>query len=453
MYSNVKFLTENGIEKGLMTEDIQLVDVKTERIRFLYRSATTAVVVNIFIAILTVWILWERVDHQRLLYWFGLLIVITALRAFGVYNFNKKAAHIDNISFLYYLFLAKSTLSGFVWGMSIWVFTPFSDVVTPILIVFVLGGLTAGAAAVLGSVLTVYFLYVAAIMLPITLWFYLQPSDTYSVMAIMLVVYMGAMMMAGYLYRKVLIKSITLSNDLVEAKNNAEVANQAKSKFLSSMSHELKTPLNSILGFAQLLEMDAKYLNKEQRESVGFILHSGHHLLDLVGDVLDLAKIEAGETEITIEDVNFNEIVAECMPLLQVELVNRQINFNNNIGNDDFVVRADSTKLKQVLLNLLNNAIKYNLQGGSVTLSCHENENNYLTIEISDTGKGIAKENQDKLFMPFERLGYENSETEGTGIGLIITKQIIDSIGGKIGFNSEEGKGSTFWVELPLVSS
>ncbi|MDH5592293.1 MAG: ATP-binding protein [Gammaproteobacteria bacterium] len=435
-------------------KSIQMDYVKVERIRFLYRGAMTAVNVNIGILILTLWLLWGQVEHDNLLIWAAAILVVTAFRAVSAYNFKHKSADIDDIKTWYWLFLCLSTTAGFTWGISIWIFSPYENIVTPVLLVFVLGGLTAGAAAVLGAVLTVYFSYVLAIMLPAAIWFFLQPIQNYFIMAIMLFVYIFTMMIAGYLYRKILIHSITLSKDLIEEKNRAEVANRAKTEFLSSMSHEFRTPLNAIIGFAQLLEMDAESpLNKHQRESVDFIENSGKHLLSLVDEVIDLAKIEAGKINITLQNVLLSSIVEECLPIVQTLAFKQQIKINiDDQAIKQYVLRADHIKLKQVIINLLNNAIKYNYQGGSVGVSCRKIKENYLRIEISDSGKGIPEEKKKLLFLPFERLGYEKSNIQGTGLGLILTKRIIDAMDGRVGYASKQGNGSLFWVELPLVT-
>lgn len=437
-----------------MVNDINLLDIKTERIRFLYQNAKTGLAVNLLLSSLVLYVLWEQVEQSLLLYWFLILTIFTCVRALGVYLFNKKTDYTVNIHAWYYAFIIKSTLSAFLWGMTIWWFSPYDNLVAPVSLIFAIGGLTAGAAATLGSVFTVYSMYTVTMMLPSVLWFYLQSSSAYSVMSTMLIIYIFAMMAAGYIYRKVLIKSIMVSNDLVEAKNSADVANQAKSKFLSSMSHEFKTPLNAILGFAQLLKMGDDTLDKEQHENVDFILMSGQHLLNLVNDILELSKIEANIINLTIEDVSINEIVNECISLVQESAQNQQISLNNTIKDEDatFIVLADRTKLMQAILNLITNAIKYNHEKGFVDLSCYKN-NDKLRIEITNTGNGISQENQEKIFTPFERLGYENTEVEGTGIGLVVTKQIVEAMKGQLGFTSRETKSTTFWIEIPLASS
>lgn len=239
---------------------------------------------------------------------------------------------------------------------------------------------------------------------------------------------------------------------LVKAKDEADNANLAKSKFLSSMSHELRTPLNAILGFSQLLEIDSeKALGPSQRDSVNHIVQAGNHLLNLINDVLDLGKIEAGKTHISISDIRMGQIIDRCFEMIQSLAIEKNIELNKSHDNMDAIVRADKTFVKQILLNLLSNAIKYNLPGGKITVSCSVRSANTLRIEVMDNGIGIPVEKQGELFIPFSRLGHELSGLAGTGIGLSVCKGLIELMEGNIGVKSEAKIGSTFWFELPLV--
>ena len=234
---------------------------------------------------------------------------------------------------------------------------------------------------------------------------------------------------------------------LIAAKDEAERANRAKSKFLSSMSHELRTPLNAVLGFGQLLEMDAT-LNAQQHDEVSEIIKAGQHLLEMITEVLDLSRVESGNIQLSIEPVNFGELAGMCLTLIQPLAQKRGIRLaHDHVA--EVVVRADSTRLKQILINLLSNAVKYNRDGGQIRLHTAPAQGDAVRIMVTDSGFGIPPERMAELFQPFNRLGAEGGTIEGTGIGLTISKRLVELMGGRIGVESEAGVGSTFWVELP----
>jgi CheY-like chemotaxis protein len=238
---------------------------------------------------------------------------------------------------------------------------------------------------------------------------------------------------------------------MLAARREAEEANQAKSEFLSRMSHELRTPLNAILGFGQLLSLEE--LPPEQRDSVDHILKAGRHLLELINEVLDISRIEAGRMDLSPEPVSVEDVLAEALQLIRPLAQDHGVRLEEASRRPELYVLADRQRIRQVLLNLLTNAVKYNTAGGSVTVTCDDREDGRLRILIADTGPGIEPEKLTRLFTPFERLGAEQSGVEGTGLGLALSKRLIEAMGGTIGMESAPGSGSTAWIELKVAES
>ena len=233
------------------------------------------------------------------------------------------------------------------------------------------------------------------------------------------------------------------------AKAEADDANKAKSNFLSSMSHELRTPMNSIIGFGQLLESNLhEPLTETQEKCVGYILKGGRHLLNLINEILDLTKIETGNIDLNKQYVIPHEVVSECMNLLQGAANERSLTLcDKKVIN--YGIMVDRFRFKQIMINLLSNAIKYNRDGGAVTCGCEGTVGGRVRVFVTDTGEGIPEDKITDIFSPFERLHAEKLDIEGTGIGLTISKQLVETMGGMIGCESTVGVGSTFWIEFP----
>jgi signal transduction histidine kinase/ActR/RegA family two-component response regulator len=238
--------------------------------------------------------------------------------------------------------------------------------------------------------------------------------------------------------------------DLETAREAADAANRSKSSFLSRMSHELRTPLNAVLGFAQVLDLDD--LDPNQQEAVDQILRGGKHLLGLINEVLDISRIETGDLALSAESVLVSDVVGETVDLIRplAEQRSIQLQADHHVCWDNHVF-ADRQRLKQILLNLLSNAVKYNRLHGTVTISCEQRDPTHLRIRVTDTGPGIRAEQLGQVFVPFERLGAERTDIEGTGIGLALSRRLAEAMGGTVDVESVPGEGSTFWVELPLV--
>jgi signal transduction histidine kinase/CheY-like chemotaxis protein len=240
---------------------------------------------------------------------------------------------------------------------------------------------------------------------------------------------------------------------LNEAMAAADKANHAKSDFLSAMSHELRTPLNAILGFAQLLDTGSPPPTPAQKRNLDQILKAGWYLLELINEILDLALIESGKVTLSREPVSLLEVMLECRAMIEPQAQKRGISMTFPRFDTPHFVQADRTRVKQVLINLLFNAIKYNKPGGSVSVECTLSPPHSIRISVRDTGAGLAPEQLAQLFQPFNRLGQESGNEEGTGIGLVVTKRLIGLMEGAIGADSVLGEGSVFWIELALTSA
>jgi PAS domain S-box-containing protein len=244
-----------------------------------------------------------------------------------------------------------------------------------------------------------------------------------------------------------------VESELKEAMAAAEKANRAKTDFLSSMSHELRTPLNAILGFAQLMDSGTPPPTATQKRNLEQILKAGWYLLDLINEVLDLALIESGKITLSLEPVPLAEVMQECRAMIDPQAHKHGIAMTYPQLAAPLILRVDRTRLKQILINLLSNAIKYNRLGGQVTVECTPRPPSSIRLSVRDTGAGLTPAQVAQLFQPFNRLGRESGAQEGTGIGLMVTKQLAELMGGAIGVESVPGVGSVFWVEFALTSA
>jgi PAS domain S-box-containing protein len=244
-------------------------------------------------------------------------------------------------------------------------------------------------------------------------------------------------------------ESVEAERALEHAKTEAEAANVAKSEFMSRMSHELRTPLNSVLGFAQILQMEME--SPSELEMIGYIVKSGGYLLELINEVLDISRVESGNIGVSLELVSIDTLVAQCLEVVSDDAAVAGVEIRDEC-EVTALVRADPQHLKQVLVNLLSNAIKYNHAGGTVTLTCAEDAGR-VRLTVTDTGPGIDPQLHDRLFAPFDRLDAEAKGIEGTGLGLALSRGLMEAIGGSLSVESAPGAGSSFWIELPLATT
>ncbi len=236
--------------------------------------------------------------------------------------------------------------------------------------------------------------------------------------------------------------------ELQSAKITAESANQAKSAFLSSMSHELRSPLNAILGFAQLLDSGSPAPTSAQKDSIDQILQAGWYLLELINEVLDLSLIESGKLSLSMEIIALAEVLGDCQAMFEPQARKSGIRISFVTPNSPLFAKADRTRVKQIFVNLLSNAIKYNRVDGAVEVECSTRPGGRIRVSFQDTGEGLTSDSIAQLFQPFNRLGQEGGVEEGAGIGLVVCKQLVELMGGQIGVDSVVGAGSVFWIEL-----
>ncbi|HAL37179.1 MAG TPA: hybrid sensor histidine kinase/response regulator, partial [Polaromonas sp.] len=241
--------------------------------------------------------------------------------------------------------------------------------------------------------------------------------------------------------------------ELERARAVAEKANRAKSEFLSSMSHELRSPLNAILGFAQLMESGSPLPTPTQKGSIDQILHAGWYLLELINEILDLALIESGKLSLSMEPTSLPEVLLECQAMIEPQAQKRDLRMSFPQFDGPCFIQADRTRVKQVLVNLLSNAIKYNRAGGTIEVRCRAITAQRIRISVQDSGEGLSPEKLAQLFQLFNRLGQESSAEEGTGIGLVVSKRLVELMEGEIGAQSTVGVGSVFWIDLNLASA
>lgn len=388
---------------------------------------------------------------------FTMIIAVVILRLLSIWFLFKDHVSIEAWRrFSTTLFLLSATIWGLYVSFSLYLYG--NSIMNMVILMFTIG-IAAGGATSLFIWKRMAESYLALIFIPILIsvfvnWTLTSASLVFGLLAYFLFLQVQAKRANTEYWRALCVNKLLekQTEELATAKEEAEKASLAKSEFLSSMSHELRTPLNAILGFTQLLETDPfAPPTQQQKESLDHIKKASNHLLTLINQVLDLSKVEAGKIELNPTSLDISKLVDECMHLVQSQADEKAITLDI-APSPKLNVLADPMRLKQVLINLLSNAIKYNRDNGTLAVR-YDRMGNKLRVRIRDTGLGISYKYQEKMFRSFSRLGQENSDIEGTGVGLIITKNLLEAMDGKLDFESEEGVGSTFWFDIPLAES
>ncbi|MGD2119589.1 MAG: ATP-binding protein [Chromatiales bacterium] len=427
----------------------------SEQVRLLSHSIPTGASGNLFGVLIVTWVMWESLPVSDLLVW-AFLLVASQLVRISIFVAVLRTPGRFSQRHWRSLLRAGILLGGVAWGLLPLFLFP-ADLPHQIFLAFVSAGFTGIVLVGLASDRVSVLLFGMPFIVPLLVRFLLEGGEIPTAIGLLMIPYLVYLTAAAYRGEAVFRENLMLreqadrhSAELTVARDEADRANQAKSEFLSSMSHELRTPLNAILGFSQLMERDGK-LHAEHQEYVHEILKAGRHLLDLINEVLDLARIESGHLDLSIEPVAADQVVAECIGLVAP----MADSYGITLGSGEpagAIVRADRVRLKQVLLNLLSNAIKYNREAGEVHIATQVIDAEYLRIRVSDTGPGISATQQADLFQPFNRLDAGNSTIEGTGIGLTISRHLVEIMHGRLEFESSPGVGSSFWIELPIES-
>lgn len=431
--------------------------IARETIALLYKALPGSVAATIAISGFLSAVLWQFFDDAVLVLWFTTITIINISRFVLYKSYLKRNKNIDNTTFWdrsFYILLIVNGLCFSVIGIF---FLPDAAVAYHYFPIMVLIGLATGGVATLSFSLRNITTYFLLLVFPVFIGeIILDTFISYSVAALILLSIIFSLANAKKIYQTS-IENITLNfyskkhtEQLIESRNAAIESDRAKGQFISMISHELRTPLNAILGFSQLLQLsDNPKLNEEQAENTQDIMDAGKHLLSLIEELLDLSSIESHKLKMFISDISLGENLGECLKLLVPVASQYQIQIINNFDTD-YLVKADPKRLKQIFINLLSNAVKYNCDKGSVILSVEKSSAANVKVLVSDTGNGLNPEELENLFEPFQK---HDNKQEGLGLGLYITKNMVQLMGGKIGVESTEGKGTTFWFEIPLAKN
>ena len=434
--------------------------VYKKQIDLLYEDLPFAIISTAVVVVLVFLFLSDSVSWQNLAVWFSLFCVVLTFRAVSNWLYSRqKKRHSVNYRRAEVIFIVGVVITGLLWAsIGLWLF-PEVDLKGKILLFIVIMGIAAASNTTMGYRRAPIYIFTSLLILPLVIGVLATDFPNALAVSIAMLVYMAFLLRTStgfYKNNEKMLQlqegSINNEQKLLIQREKAELANQAKTEFLSLMSHELRTPLNTVLGLNELQLLDRHDpLTTKQRKRAIKINDAGHHLLSLVNDVLDFSRIETGEIEISLDVIDCQAVLRDALKLIEGKANSRNIKVYMEEPDPGVWVRADYTRLKQVMVNLLDNAVKYNRQGGTVTVAFEDVGHGYMRISVVDTGYGIADHLKGELFKPFSRLNAEDLGIDGTGIGLSFSKQLVELMSGQIGVESRQGQGSCFWVELPTA--
>lgn len=429
--------------------------IANETVYLLYRIIPNSVAATIVISAFLAAILWQFFDDAQLILWFIIVACINVAR-YVLYRFFSKAKNgVDNISFWDNAFYFLVILNGLCFSAIGILYLPDASSSYHYFPIMVLIGLATGAVSTLSFQMKNIITYFILLLLPVLIGeLYLNTFLSNSIAVLILLSMIFSLANAKRIHQTSVdniilqYESKKYNQELIKNKDAAVKANTVKDHFVSMISHELRTPLNAILGYAQLLKMtDTPSLNEEHDEQTQGILDSGKHLLSLIEELLDLSEIQADQLKVSIEDVSLKSALVESLTILHPVAAAFRDDIIDKVENK-YLVRADHKRLKQIFINLISNAIKYNHLQGKITISTKLLADGFIRISVTDDGNGLTEEQQNYLFQAFKRF---DTRKEGIGLGLFITKKLVELMGGTIGVTSEINKGSTFWFDLALA--
>ncbi len=434
--------------------------VTQKQIELIYDNQPFALFTTLLVVMLVFIFLYSSENVNNLIIYFLLFIFVTLFRVYLNWRYTKarkkNQVDVNKAEKLYFLGIV---LSGISWGgITVFLF-PVVDLNGQILLLIVVMGIAVAAHTTMGFLRAPIISFILLLTLPLMFAVYNSNFPNTAAILMAIVIHSIFMLRSSLMFYNSTFNMLRLNEISIQREHKlmlqtakAKSANEEKSKFLSRMSHELRTPLNAILGMNELLLRDKKEpLTEKQSDRSKKVVDAGKHLLSIVDDVLDLSRIEAGNVDMVMGLTDCKAVIRDSIKLVEGKAEQRNITISCKFEDSDVFAMADSKRLKQVIVNLLDNAVKYNKQGGQVSIVLNVKDDDDLRISIVDTGYGIAEDLVSKLFQPFSRLGADILGIDGTGIGLSLSKQFIELMHGRIDVDCRKGKGCCFWVELPYV--